>query len=351
MVGNIANLRQAKTKEEIKKLTVNGVKKAYDELAVDYNHLINLDYIYCPECGKWKSANSFYKSNKTKSGIEHLMCKACILDACTDVDKDGVRIDNRQKTIETFKRLDWVFVESDYNSQLVTLQENVGEKIRSTAVQTFIVMIASLPQYRGKTFKDSEFLDEDEAVLELTNKRKPRKEIMKLFGSGFTNDDYLYLQDQYDDWCARTQVDSKSQQTYIVRICFKLLDIYKAQKAGKDTEKLDRSLNDLLAAANLQPRQNVGNAATDSLTFSQLIQKWELEKPIPEPDPDLCDVSGIGKKIRVWFGGWLANALGLDVPQSQEYTEEIEKYTIRKPEAKEEDGNSNIYNKMYGSGE
>ena len=34
-MDNIANLRQAKTKEEIKKLTVNGVKKAYDELADD----------------------------------------------------------------------------------------------------------------------------------------------------------------------------------------------------------------------------------------------------------------------------------------------------------------------------
>ena len=212
-------------------------------------------------------------------------------------------------------------------------------------------MRASLNDYRSKTFSDSVFLNEDDEIINLTSKRKPRKEIIKLFGSGFTIEDYLYLQDQYDDWCSRTQVDSKSQQTYIVRICFKLLDIYKAQKSGKDTSKLDGSLNDLLAAANLQPRQNVGNAATDSLTFSQLIQKWELESPVPTPDPELCDVSGIGKKIRVWFGGWLANALGLDVPQSQEYLEEVEKYSVKKPEIKEQEGNSAIYTKMYGAGE
>ena len=207
-------------------------------------------------------------------------------------------------------------------------------------------MRASLNDYRSKKFADSVFLDEDEQTLQLTSKRKPRKEIIKLFGSGFTTEDYLYLQDQYDDWCARTEVDSKSQQTYIVRICFKLLDIYKAQKAGKDTEKLDKSLNDLLAAANLQPRQNVGNASTDTLTFSQLISKWELEKPVPTPDPELCDVSGIGKIIRVWFGGWLANALGLDVPQSQEYLEEVEKYTVTKPSVEEKEGSSAIYQKM-----
>ena len=347
----IANLKQAKTDDEIKKLTVNSVKSAYHELALDYNHLLNLDYVYCPHCGKWKTVKAFYSSTETASGIEHFACKECLIDMCTDKDKDGHRIDNKDKTIETFKRLDWYFDEKVYNDQLKILADGVGEKVRGTAAQQWIVMRASLNDYRSKKFADSVFLDEDEQTLQLTSKRKPRKEIIKLFGSGFTSEDYLYLQDQYDDWCARTEVDSKSQQTYIVRICFKLLDIYKAQKAGKDTEKLDKSLNDLLAAANLQPRQNVGNASTDTLTFSQLISKWELEKPVPTPDPELCDVSGIGKKIRVWFGGWLANALGLDVPQSQEYIEEVEKYTVTKPSIEEKEGSSAIYQKMYGSEE
>ena len=79
----MANLRQAKTDDEVKKLTVNNVKGAYHDLAIDYNHLLDLDYIYCPHCGKWKSTKgngNFYKSNKSKSGFEHFACKACILD-------------------------------------------------------------------------------------------------------------------------------------------------------------------------------------------------------------------------------------------------------------------------------
>ena len=82
------------------------------------------------------------------------------------------------------------------------------------------------------------------------------------------------MQDQYDDWTKRTQVDTKSQETYIVRICFKLLEIWKAQKQGKDTSNLDKSLNDLMAAANLQPKQNVSNAASDSVPFGHMIEKW-----------------------------------------------------------------------------
>lgn len=349
----MANLRQAKTDEEIKKLTVNNVKKAYHELALDYNHVLNGDFIYCPHCGKWKAVRCFYGSEESKDGVEHFACKECVLDMCTDVSPDGVRTDNRDKTVATFRRLNWYFNEKDYNTQINNLAEGTGERIRGTAAQQLIVMIRSFgnKNWKGLTFADSEFDYENGETLEISSNRKPRKEIIKLFGSGFTTEDYLYLQDQYDDWCARTEVDSKSQQTYIVRICFKLLDIYKAQKSGKDTEKLDKSLNDLLAAANLQPRQNIGNASTDTLTFSQLIAKWELDKPVPTPDPELCDVSGIGKKIRVWFGGWLANALGLDVPQSQEYLEEVAKYTVTKPDIEEKEGSSAIYAKMYGSEE
>ena len=90
----MANLRQAKTDDEVKKLTVNNVKGAYHDLAIDFNHLLNLDYIYCPHCGKWKSTKgngNFYKSSKSKGGFEHFACKACILDLCTDVDpKPGI---------------------------------------------------------------------------------------------------------------------------------------------------------------------------------------------------------------------------------------------------------------------
>ena len=160
----------------------------------------------------------------------------------------------------------------------------------------------------------------------------------------------MYLQDQYDSWCARTQVDSKSQQTYIVRICFKLLDIYKAQLAGKDTEKLDKSLNDLLAAANLQPRQNVGNAATDSLTFGQLIEKWENEEPIPEPSEEFKDVDNISKFLRVWFKGALSRALNLDNGYSKEYDDYIDEYTVKPPEymGDDGDGDESVYTKIFG---
>jgi hypothetical protein len=336
--------------EELKRITAPNLRKEYIRIADFLRKILNGEIVKCNCCGEWKNANSFYHSDKSADGIEHYGCRECILDQCTDYDKKTkIRTDNREKTIATFKKLDWYFNEKLYNDQFSKLAEGTGEKIRSTAVQQWIVISRSLNDYRNLCFADSEFLDDDSEILELTSKRKPRKEIIKLFGSGFSTEDYLYLQDQYDDWCARTQVDSKSQQTYIVRICFKLLDIYKAQKIGKDTEKLDRSLNELLAAANLQPRQNVGNAAMDSLSFGQMIEKWEEEEPVYAPDPEFADVDGIGKYIRVWFKGHLARALGLDNGYSKEYDEYIKQYTVTKPDYEEDGKSEAIYQTLFGN--
>lgn len=334
--------------KDLKRITVANLRIEYKKLADFYRKIINGNLVYCSHCGKWKSSSVFYTSNSSPDCVEHYACKECILDECTDYNKNtGVRTDNIEKTINTFKRLDWYFDEKIYNDQLQIITENTNESARGTAVQQWIVICRSLNDYKNKTFKDSEF-ENDSEILKLSSKRQPRKEIIKLFGSGFSVDDYLYLQDQYDDWCVRTQVDSKSQQTYIVRICFKLLDIYKAQKAGKDTDKLDRSLNDLLAAANLQPRQNVGNASTDSLTFGQLIEKWEEEKPIPEPEPEFADVDNIGKYIRVWFKGHLSRVLGFDNGYSKEYDDYIKEYTVTKPEYNEDGKSEAIYKKLFG---
>lgn len=348
----MAKILEPLTNDEIKHMTVTNLRESYKSLATTYKKIINGTLSYCSHCGEWKNTSTgFYASDKSPDGVEHYACRDCILNECTDYDKKtGIRTDNRDKTIKTFKKLDWYFNEPTYNEQLKIISEGTGEKVRGTAAQQWIVMCRSLKQYKNLDFSQSEFVDENNEVLELTSNRKPRKEIIKLFGSGFTTDDYLYLQDQYDSWCARTQVDTKSQQTYIVRICFKLLDIYKAQLAGKDTEKLDKSLNDLLGAANLQPRQNVGNAATDSLTFGQLIEKWENEEPIPEPSDEFKDVDGISKFLRIWFKGALSRALNLDNGYSKEYDEYIDEYTVKPPEYMGDDGegDENIYTKIFG---
>lgn len=342
----MANLKPALSEDNVKRRSAPELRKAYIDLANEYNKIVDGKVYFCHKCNEFHTLTSFYSDKRYASGL-YPDCKQSLLEEATDYDKSTKTYkDNKEKTIKVFKKLDIPFIDSLYKSALVSTQIEEGEKIRQTAYQHLLTMVKSLPQYKTLHFENSEFDDDDE-IVELQNKRTARKEIKRLFGSGFTEADYVYLQDQYDDWRARTQVDSKSQETYVMQICLQLLDIDKDRKAGKDVTNKLKALDTLMNAANLQPKQNVSNAATDSLSFGQLIEKFENEKPIPEPDPEFKDVNGIGKLLRVYFAGHLSKALGLKNCYSQEYEEEIAQYTVEPPRARE-DITSDTYQQIFG---
>ena len=336
---------------ELKKITVVNLRNEYKKLANFYQRIMNNELIYCSHCGQWKSAATFYSSKTSPDGIEHYACKECILNECTDYDKKtNIRTDNREKTIETFRRLNWYFDENVYNEQLQKLSEQTGEKIRSTAVQQWIVICRSLNDYSQKTYKDSVFsIDDDESMPE-TNTRivqKTLKTARKRFGN-YSNEDRMFLENEYQDWITRYECNTKAQETIFERLAFKKWEINKATKAGQNTKDLDKTYTDLLASINILPRQNADNGLDSSLTFGQLIEQWESTKPIPDPDPEFADVNHIGKDIKTWFKGSLASSLGIDNGYSKEYEAELQKYTVKKQDYLEDDESDDIYKSVFG---
>ena len=350
----MANLRQAKTQDEIKKLTVNNVKKAYNDLAIDYNHLLNLDFVYCPKCGKWKTAKAFYSSTETVDGIEHYACKECLLDLCTDVSKDGIRTDNREKTIETFRRLDWYFSDKDYKAQLESLAEGVGEKIRSTAAQQFIVMVRSLPQYRNLHYSDSEFdIDDLDNNTEESTRivQKTLKSAKKRFGNNYNKEELMFLENEYQDWVSRNECSQKAQELTFENLSILKLMKRNALKKGLSTKDIDKSYQDWLDTGNLKPKQNTLDTFSDAQTMGTLIQKYEETRPLPDIDPELSDVDKIGLYIDAFYRGHASKMLGLKNRFSNIYEKVMSKYAVKPPSYDEESDSEILFDKIFGSQE
>ena len=343
--------KQAKTEDEIKKLTVAGVKKSYNELSQDYNKLINLDYIYCPQCNDFITRNNFYKSNDTPSGINHTGCKKCLLKSATDYDKkNGIYKDNKQKAKKTLMLMDLPFIEDVYDAALADVTNAVNEKNRGTAWQQYMVMIQSLPQYRGLHWENSEFKvnSEYDDEYEVKENQKTIKKAKKRFGPGYSNEDYMWLENEYQDWVTRYECETKSQEIIFQRIAFKTWEIMKATRNGQPTKDLDASLQSLLSSGDLLPRQDKNNSASDSLTFGQLIDKWENEQPIPEPTDEFKDVDRIGLLIDVFFKGHLAKMMGLKNAFSRTYENFMKKYTVNKPEYDEDTDSEILFDQIFG---
>lgn len=351
----MAFMKQAKTEDEVRKLTLSGLKKSYNELAKDYNKLIEQDVVLCPKCNTFKARSNFYL-NKDYDSEFFPICKDCLMKMSTDFDKKtNTYKDNKEKAKHTLMLMDRPFIEEVYDNAVADITNATNEKNRSTAWVQYITMINSLPNWRGLHFKDSEYKDKSEYddEYEVKENQKIIKKAKKRFGMGnaLSNEDYIFLWQEFEDWIAKYECNTKAQESIFERLAFKKLEIMKATKNGQPTKDLDRTYQDLLSSINILPRQQSSNSLSDSLTFGQLIEKWEAEDPIPAPDPELDDVDNIGQKLRVFFSGHLSKALGLNTSYLKEYDEYMSQYTVQKPEYSgvEENKDKNIYTKLFGS--
>lgn len=348
----LAFLKPAKTEDEVKKMTVREAKTEYNKLAKDYNHLLDLDYIYCPGDNEFISRQNFYKSKKNASGFD-CYCKACRMKQACDYDpKEKIYRDNRDKTIQVLKELDLPFKSNTYNTLLSSALNDTKERSYQTAFSRYMTVVSSLPQYQNKTFKDSDFGiegSEDTDFIEDTRKnQKIIKNGKQRFGSAYTNEELYWLENEYQDWIARYPCDSKSQEVLFKRLCCQELEADKAQKSGRSTKDLDKTIQETMSSLGIKPSQSNADALADNLTFGQLIDKWEQEQPIPEPSDEFKDVDKIGTYIDVFFKGHLTKMMGLRNALSSAYDSFMKKYTVNKPDIDDEEEEA-LFNQIFGS--
>lgn len=347
----MAYLKQARTEEEIKSATVSKVKTYYNELAKDYNRIIEQDYILCPVCGEFITRDNFYTDKRFAIGV-YPQCKKCILAEVEQRKGKNDKPNETKKSVQAMlQKMDLPYIDSLYESLCTDVANEINEKNKKSPFLAYLPPIKSLPNWKGKTYKDSEFEDgmnsEDEE--EINENSRILKSAKKRFGNGFNNTELVFLENEYQDWTRRYQCENKAQELLFKRVCFKELDIDKAQKEGRDTKELDKTLQELLGSLNLKPSQNNSNVLTEAKTFGQLIEKWENEKPIPEPDEEFKDVDRIGLYIDVFFKGHLSKMMGLKNGFSALYEKFMSKYTVKKPEYDEDTDSEILFEQIFGT--
>lgn len=345
-------LKPALTEDEVRKTGVAQIRQAYNNLAKDYNRILDGDLCYCHKCNEFRNTDAFYTDKTYSSGLFPI-CKKCLIGMACDYDKKTNQYtDNRDKTMDVLKMMNLPYIDSMYQSALTSCAEDIQDKHRNTAWSHYITVIKSLPNWRGKTWKDSEmpsdYFNGDEQ--EINENSRTLKQARKRFGDGYSNSDLMFLENEYQDWIKRYACENKAQEILFKRICFKELEIDKAQKSGKDTKELDKTLQDLMGSMALKPNQNNSNALTEAKTFGQLIQKWENEEPIPEPDEEFRQVNKIGLYLDVFFKGHMSRMMGLKNAFSNTYDKFIKKYTVDKPQYDEDTDSETLFNQIFGSG-
>lgn len=314
--------------------------------------------LHCLRCNEVYDSSEFYDSDSIlyESIGKIPYCKECLDKFYQDYLKKYTTLEYQNPERKAIERI-CMFLDIYYKDDIYDAA--VSKKEADTTLIASYFRQIKLYQYRKKnydtTIHDKYKVMKDGDVMSVYTEQdeKQSDEIRaatKFFGSGFSDDDYIFLHEQYNDWTTRHECETKSQEEMFKQICFTQLELLKATRAKQDTKDLNATFLKQLEAAKLQPKQNKGETVSETQTFGTLIDKWENTRPIPEIDEDLRDVDKIGLYLDVFFKGHLAKMMGLKNGLSNLYTKFMQKYTVEKPEYNDNEDGEALFDAIFGNG-
>lgn len=327
----------------------------------------------CLCCGRDYDIKNFYSSNsilyKIKSKIPY--CKSCISliynEFLQECKTRGYRNPEQKATQRICMSLDLYYSDALFENAMNDYVKNKDSSNNELSFMSFYIRHAKLTQYSSKDYnstilEDYQDTKKNQKLMSTFNDNDWKQDAIvekasKFFGAGLNRDDYLFLQNEYDDWTARHECQTKAQEELIKQICFTQLSLFKALRSGEDSKAkdLNATLIKQMDAAKLQPKQNKVNTTAETQTLGTLIEQWETTKPIPPVDDELKDVHKLGLFLDVFFKGHLARMMGLKNGVSKYYDEYMKKFTVNKTQRNSDDeenienDSEAIFDALFGS--
>lgn len=312
----------------------------------------------CFYCGNEYVETNYYKSNSQfYSNIGKIpYCKQCIekmYQCCFDkYTNEGCLNPERKAVKRVCMVLDIYFTDKVF----ISAMNKVKESGMNISPMGQYMRIIQLSQYNNEKQTYENTITEEEqkdfasmvSSDDISDSVEIDEATINFFGKGFESEDYIFLKREYDDWTARHECKTKSQEEIFKDICFNRLQNLKALQKGEDTKDITASFQKLLDSGKLQPKQNAGDTMSDNQTFGTLIDKWETTRPLPEIDEELRDVDKIGLYVDVFFRGHLSKMMGLKNGLSNLYTNFIKKYTVEKPEYDDDENSEVLFDSIFG---
>ena len=347
----MAFIKSPKTDDEIKRTQLTQLRKEYSSIAETYMKMINGEYIVCLDCGEWQSRTKYYSSKKFNLGY-YPVCKSCIMKKidriASNSSEKNKALAAKEPVMEVCHDMDVPYIDSFYDECCKAAEENYIEgNDRIIPFSRYISSIQTFANFRSLRWKDSEFPLHADSTLS----NEVKRDTIRRFGEGYNNEEYLFLQDDYDDWITRYECQTKAQEEIFTTLSMLKLSKRRALREGKSTKDIDATILNYMNSAGITPRQSAGEQFVQANPYGVLLDKWENTRPLPEIDESLKDKDGLVKYITVFFLGHATKLFGLANKYLKLYEDYMKPYTAKPPQYDEDDDDIDVedeFEKMFG---
>lgn len=278
----------------------------------------------CTACGEDKrptidfylSRSKLYKFNDGRMPI----CKECLSKLFKELQ---AKYSDEVKALYHLCMLFDIYFDKD----LVAKSSNM-EKFSSddNLLKSYMKNVNSLNQYKFKDSMSSDCIVLDDNLIkeekenieeDIYEEREMTPELKKLclkrWGSGYSDEDYLYLEDNYAEFYEAYAHDTPAERMLLMNITKTLLEGEKSRKSGdkKGYENMLKLVSSMLTDAAIKPSQKKTMGDEVGECFGVFIENLEKNEPVNEAIDEFADVDNIGKLIDRQFVKNFAKVFGL----------------------------------------
>jgi hypothetical protein len=279
----------------------------------------------CTACGEDKrptidfylSRSKLYKFNDGRMPI----CKECLSKLFKEL---NAKYSDEVKALYHLCMLFDIYFDRD----LVEKSSNMGKYKNDddNLLKSYMKNVNSLNQYKFKDSMSSDCIVLDDSLIkeekenieeDIYEEREMTPELKKLclkrWGSGYSDEDYLYLEDNYAEFYEAYAHDTPAERMLLMNITKTLLEGEKSRKSGdkKGYENMLKLVSSMLTDAAIKPSQKKTMGDEVGECFGVFIENLEKNEPVNEAIDEFADVDNIGKLIDRQFVKNFAKVFGL----------------------------------------
>lgn len=277
----------------------------------------------CTACGEDKrptidfylSRSKLYKFNDGRMPI----CKECLSSLFKEL---NAKYSDEVKALYHLCMLFDIYFDRDLVEKS-SANNNFSDE--DNLLKSYMKNVNSLNQYKFKDSMSSDCIVLDDSLLEnkkeevedIYEEREMTPELKKLclkrWGSGYSDEDYIYLEDNYAEFYEAYAHDTPAERMLLMNITKTLLEGEKSRKSGdkKGYENMLKLVSSMLTDAAIKPSQKKTMGDEVGECFGVFIENLEKNEPVNEAIDEFADVDNIGKLIDRQFVKNFAKVFGL----------------------------------------
>lgn len=269
----------------------------------------------CTRCGGSLPQTHFYKSNSELNlHSKHLsICKKCLIDI---YDMYYEKFKNEEMSLYAI----CMNTDTYYDPKLVETSKGKFEESNMESIVIYYFSKINMIQYKNKRFIDSDLLDvwsKNKIEIEIEDKKETKKEItqemINRWGKDRTYDDYLYLEERYEELISVYDHRMPTQRWSYETIVKTKLESEKALERedyamyDKLTDRVQKLMND----SNIKPIQQDNSDDLDANLPGIWAKRIQNDEPIPKAEGIFADPDKIGELFDRQFVKPMQKILGV----------------------------------------